>query len=392
LSEIAELENETIPEYLAFYNPWADHFAHFKGPFSDEIISPTGELNRLDFWLGKITNLYKEAGIYNKTLFTMAGDHGLSALKYTLNPEKAVFDTLMAEGIKLKISKISSDEGEGPKLSDHVTPPSQRGFDVIVASTAGGNHMMDFFIGQDERFKIQPTYNDLLNYQLLSGQTINVIEEILNRLDDTLDYMVVREGPSSIARSATRVLSKKSGRLEEALITREGNKLFYQSEFDLLEVAKKNPYVATANSKNQNELRVELYQKCMIEARRNNIDSWCDEDEWRDLTAFTSRPDSINQLSHLYDTSLAGTVNVFPARYIGYNTKVPGRHAGELYDEKDAFVGFWGGAQKSAVKLISEVNGSIAATVYEHLSDSEVQRGKNGFGFRSLFERARKKK
>jgi hypothetical protein len=392
LADIAQLENETIPEYLAFYNPWPDHFAHFKGPFSDEIISPTGELNRLDFWLKKLTQLYQDAGIYNKTLFSMAGDHGLAPVKYSLNPEKAVFGSLAKEGINLKISKISSDEGEGPKLSDHVTPPSQRGYDVIVASTAGGNHMMDFFIGHDDSFKVQPVYKDLINYQLHSGQTINVIDEILNRLGDTLDYMVVREEESSIARSATRVLSKKSGKVEQALIFREGNKVLYQSEDDLLEISKKNPYVAHQNNKSQNELKVELYQKCMIEARKDQVQTWCDEDEWRDLTAFTPRPDSINQLARLYDTDLAGTVNVFPARYIGYNTKVPGRHAGELYEEKDAFVGYWGAGQKSPVKLISEVNGSSAVTIYEYLSGKQVEIGKDGFGYRSLFERARKKK
>src|SRR5690606_18622055 len=29
LKKLAKLENETMPEYLSYYNPWPDHFAHF---------------------------------------------------------------------------------------------------------------------------------------------------------------------------------------------------------------------------------------------------------------------------------------------------------------------------------------------------------------------------
>ena len=48
IGEIAELEQRTLPELFIAYNPWPDHFAHFEGPFADEILSPSGELNRLE--------------------------------------------------------------------------------------------------------------------------------------------------------------------------------------------------------------------------------------------------------------------------------------------------------------------------------------------------------
>jgi hypothetical protein len=77
---------------------------------------------------------------------------------------------------------------------------------------------------------------------------------------------------------------------------------------------------------------------------------------------------------------------------VGFNTKVPGRHAGELFEEKDSFVGYWGKVNKAPGKLISEVNGSAAVSVYEYLSGKVVEPGKDGFGYRSLFERFREKK
>lgn len=392
LRKVAELTNETMPEYLAYYNPWPDHFAHFKGPFGDEIISPTGELNRLDYWLMKITELYKEAGIYNKTFFAMAGDHGLAPVKYALNPEKAVFGSLQEEGYEMLINKISSDEGEGPKLSDHVNPPSQKINDIVVASTAGGNHMMDLFKEDRNQYKQQPVYSDLTQYKLLSGQVLNIPEEILARLGDSLDYMVLREEPSTLDYSKTRVMRRRGGQDQVAIITRDGNKIHYKSEADLLEVYSENYFSATKINKSDSSQKNALIKRCIDEAKEDDPSTWCNEDQWRDLTAFTPRPDSIVQLSRLYDTPLAGTINVFPARMVGFNTKVPGRHAGELFEEKDSFVGYWGKVNKAPGKLISEVNGSAAVSVYEYLSGKVVEPGKDGFGYRSLFERFREKK
>ncbi|SQH78405.1 conserved protein of unknown function [Shewanella benthica] len=47
ISKLAKLDGRGMPDHTLIYNPWPDHFAHFTGPFSDEIIMPTGGLNRL---------------------------------------------------------------------------------------------------------------------------------------------------------------------------------------------------------------------------------------------------------------------------------------------------------------------------------------------------------
>lgn len=385
LEKIAELENETLPEYLALYIPWPDHFAHFKGPFSDEIISPTGELNRLDFWMSKISQIYDQAQVQDKTLYVLAGDHGLAPVKFVLNPEKVVFESLKKEGFDIKINKISSDEGEGPKLSDHIHPQSQKEFDVIVASTAGGNHMLDFFVDRDSQYTKQPIYSDLINYKLLSGQSLNVVDELLKRLDDSLDYMVLREEDSSIQSSGTRVIAKRNGTRVDAIILRRGIKIFYESPSDLFEVSKRSPYAVKSSYKNEKEIKSDLLDKCILKAKKEIPETWCNESEWRDLTAFSPRPDSIVQLSRLYDTALAGTINLFPAMYVGYNSKVPGRHAGELFHEKDSLVAVWGKPFKAKEKIISEENGATAVTMYEYLSGKKTQAHKDGFGYHSLF-------
>jgi hypothetical protein len=197
---------------------------------------------------------------------------------------------------------------------------------------------------------------------------------------------VVRETLSNIDRGSVRVMSKRTGSLSDALIIREGEHIFYESSTDLLEINKMNPFAARKFRSNEEQEKNQLRQKCIIEAKKDNVATWCTEEEWRHLTSYSPRPDSVVQLAHIYDTDLAGTVNLFPAQYIGYNSKVPGKHAGELYMEKDAFVGFWGTPVKNKKRIQSEVNGSIATTIYEYLSEKRIKVNEDNFGFRGLMD------
>ncbi len=386
IQNLAEVENEGLPSYLTYYSPWPDHFAHFKGPFSDEIISPTGEYNRLDYWLGKITKLYKEAGIFDKTLWGMAGDHGLTPVYYLLQPEREIFESLNKEGIKILVKKVSSDEGEGPKLKHPLRPESMKGYDVVVGSTAGGNHNMEFFKSQGKNWREQPTYKDLQELTLLSGRKIAMVDEILNRLADSLDYLVVRDGKCNLNSTRSLVMRKEGQKIRKALVIRQHDRIFYHSETDLLELSKLSQYRKAPSDLGHYQ---GLLQKCVKTAQVTNLDSWCTQEEWRHLASYTPRPDSVGQIANLYNTDLAGTVNIFPRQGVGFNSKVPGRHAGEHFHEKDAFVGVWGRPISPKNRVISEVNGSMPQVLFEWMkgtrNSQEMDRlYKDGWGFRSF--------
>ncbi|MGF1901622.1 alkaline phosphatase family protein [Aliivibrio sifiae] len=390
LESLAKLEQKGMPDYTLIYNPWPDHFAHFTGPFSDEILMPTGELNRLDYWLTQFTNTYKEAGVYDRTLWGMAGDHGLSPVYYSLNPEKQVFDSLQEElDYPLVIKKISSDEGEGPKITNALNYESNKEVDVVVASTAGGNFMMDFF-NSTQGWKVQPTYVELTTWTPVNapkGNSINVINEVASRLEESLDYLVVRETSCSLDECEVRIIGFKDDVRVDELITKKGDRLLYQpviGSSQLLELDILNPYKSQPNEAELASYQ-ELYQRCMVSAISDDVSSWCTEQEWRSLTAYTARPDSVNQLAKLYEEARAGTINLFPKFGIGFNTKVPGRHAGEHYLEKDAFLGFWGTpVGPNVTPLKSNANGSLAPTLYEYLTQETVIENNNGWGFPSL--------
>ena len=383
IAELATLNEQAMPDYLLMYNPWPDHFAHFKGPFGDEIISPTGELNRLDFWLGQLDDVYQQAGIHPQTLWGMAGDHGLSAVHYTLSPEKVVLEGLKKQGVELKVLKISSDEGEGPKMTNALNYPSNKGVDVVIASTAGGNYMMDFF-NSKRGWKVQPLYEELAQFTPISeGKTINIIDEIAYRLRESLDYLVVRESDCLPEHCAVRVVGYRHGKLKNEVITRVGDHISYQSadgknEPELLSVAHSNPYKAALTNEQVKRKQV-LMQTCMAQ-------KGCIRSQWRELTAMSARPDSVMQLIHLYEDDRAGTVNLFPKDGFGYNTLVPGRHAGETYLEKDAFIGFWKEGMQPKVRLGAVDNGSLAPTLFEYLTGKPVEVGVDGWGYPSVLK------
>lgn len=395
ITQLAELDGKGMPDYTLVYNPWPDHFAHFTGPFSDEILMPTGELNRLDYWIRQIEATYRSAGVYDKTLWGMAGDHGLTPVFYALNPEKQVFEGLQAElDYPIVVKKISSDEGEGPKITNALSYPSSKDIDVVVASTAGGNFMMDFF-NSKQGWTVQPVYQELVQWKpiaALNDDSINVIDEIAKRLPESLDYMVVREAPCDERSCSVRVIGTRDLKRVDELITRYGDKLFYESLMGnqapiLLNTQTLNPYLALPSIADFSAYS-KLVDKCINRSVKEDDSTWCSRSEWTDLTHLTPRPDSVNQLANIYLEDRAGTINLFPKAGMGYNTIVPGRHAGEDYLEKDAFLGFWGtpiGENSQPLKI--EANGSLAPTLFEYLTGEAVVAGENGWGFPSLLNK-----
>ncbi len=391
IERIAELEQDTIPELLLYYNPWPDHFAHFEGPFSDAIVSPSGELARLDYWLGRFDAIYREAGVYDRTLFAMAGDHGLTPVYHLVQPEDDVFARLRESGVDFGLAKISSDEGEGPKLTDPLDPPAMTGVDVIVASTAGGNYMLDLFLDDEKRWSEHPLHGDLVSVQPRHGAIKNATpidfpHVVAANLGDTLDYLAVRETPCSVEGGSVRLVAIHGGKRADAWVTRSGDRVHYRYRGrDLLDTDRLSPYETLTPGEIAEHAA--LRRTCVEDARANDTNSWCKEAEWRRLSSFTPRPGSVVQIAHLYDLDRAGTINLFPVAGVAYNSRVPGRHAGEHFHEKDAFVGAWGAPvlrSERDGRIRTAVNGSMPMAVYEHLTGARLREREDGWGYPSL--------
>jgi hypothetical protein len=383
VDELAGLAPDAMPDYLLVYDPWPDHFAHAKGPFADEIIGPTGEIVRLDHWLGRLDDVYTASGVHDRTLFGMAGDHGLTPVRWLVSPEAEFVEGLRRTGVELVVKKLSSDEGEGPKLTHRLRPPSMKGLDVVVASTAGGNYMMDFFVDQGAGWARQPILAELRALRTLGGKKVDVPGELLRRLGDSLDYLVLRDAPCTPEGGAVRVMGPRHGVQGDGTIERRGDRIWYGwNAADVLDLDVLSPYDAPGDEEIA-EARAILDQ-CRT-ALREAPETWCTETEWKAATRLNRRPDAVGQLAHLYDTDRAGTVNLFPRDGVGYNTTVPGRHAGESFHEKDAFVGLWGTPVRAlASPSPLTTNGSVPMALAEWLSGAPSVAGQDGWGWEGV--------
>jgi hypothetical protein len=104
------------------------------------------------------------------------------------------------------------------------------------------------------------------------------------------------------------------------------------------------------------------------------------DSEWLKLLACTLRPDVVHQLSQLCDTDRSGTVNIFPIRQVGMNSTVPGRHAGEMFEEKNGTQAYFGAGLKRGA-LRTARNGSVPVTLYHWLAGEQAyQTAEPGFG------------
>jgi hypothetical protein len=210
---------------------------------------------------------------------------------------------------------------------------------------------------------------ELRQLRTLGGARVDIVSEIVRRLGDTLDYLAVREGPCGPDACATAVIDATgTGHLD-----RHGDRITYRFEGeDPLGLAIVSPYEHFGDDVLAGAAA--LRDRCLAEG--------CDEADWRSATRVNQRQDAVTQLAHLYDTDRAGTINLFPRDGVGYNTKVPGRHAGESFHEKDAFVGTWGSPAREAPD--TAVNGAVAEAMYTWVTGEDVIRGTDGWGYEPL--------
>ena len=411
---IAEHEDEGLPDYLLWYNPWPDHFAHAEGPYSDKIIGFQGEYDRLDFYLGKLIDIYQtvetndaRTNYVDRTLFSVVSDHGLIYTPRLVSTDKLLFDAMREEGVRITYHKLTHDEGGLPVIHGRNNIKPTRPFDAVVGSTAGGSYIIDLFDiqglrGDDLAWQIHPGYHQLRHHRLLSGQLIDWIEHLKKHLRDTMDFALVREyGPSDGESwpeeidSVVRIITADRGEARVSRLKKPpggGKEQTVRYRYEIL--GDRDPlalagsvreYFIPPDTRSVAQVREEI-ERC-IESSNG-----CDDREWQELLSYTERPDVVYQYSHLYDSDRAGTINVFPLRHVGMNSGVIGRHAGEAFGEKNGIQLYFGAGLKRAT-IQTARNGSVPVTLYHWLAGSERYRARDGsaspayqFGYPSLLD------
>jgi len=408
---LAEHEDDGLPDYLLWYNPWPDHFAHAKGPYSDAIIGFQGEYDRLDFYLGKLVQVYEStrtadggSSFAERTLFGVVSDHGLIYTPQLVSTDKLLFEAMRAEGVRITYQKLTHDEGGLPDIHGRNAIKPTYPFDAVVGSTAGGSYVIDLFLirglqGDDAAWQQHPDYHQLRRHRLLSGQTIDWIEQLQRHLAKTMDLALVREyGPESgqqwpsQTESVVRIVTPDRGEARIHRVRKSAGSaapaVWYRYEVlgeqDPLDLAGSvREYLTPPEGPSVKEAQAAI-RGCM------ESPTGCADHTWRELLSYTERPDVVYQFSGLYDSERAGTINIFPVLHVGMNSGVAGRHAGEAFGEKNGTQLYFGAGLKRR-SIQTARNGSLPVTLYHWLVGDEYFHAPQGdgsaaqqFGYESL--------
>ncbi len=387
---LAEHEDEGLPDYLLFYDAWPDHFAHYTGPFHDDIVGWRGEYDRLDFFLGKVLDVYAGSpapgedgrSLLDRALVAVTSDHGLTYTPHLVSTDALLFDAIRAEGKEIRYLKLTHDEGGLPAIHSEDNLKSTRGYDAVVGSTAGGSYIVDLFYPEEKDWLRHPGYHDLRALPLRGGGTLDWVDAVKRHLKDHLDVAVVRERGPALGEGwpagvdvAVRVFSPSA----DARITRfEDGRIRYEvlggeDPLDLVEAVRE--WLVPEGRAGVPSAK-EAIAAAMADPKGRP------DAEWVELLSRTTRLDAVPQLVRLYDSERAGTLNIFPALHVGMNSSVVGRHAGEAFEEKNATILFRGPGLGPARRLQAGRAGQVPVTIYGWLDGSDME----GFGYRSFLE------
>ncbi|OGQ16874.1 MAG: hypothetical protein A3B70_01790 [Deltaproteobacteria bacterium RIFCSPHIGHO2_02_FULL_40_11] len=382
--EILSEEDRGLPDFLLWYNPWVDHKSHEFGPNHPEVLEK--HMVKFDQDVGQILSMYQAAGVFERTLFGMVSDHGQVTVdlpKGNVHLEKTVIDPLTQNW-----KKISSDEGGPPKIDRMKS--SVLGYDVVFGSTAGGSFVMDLFykdayekdgktVRDAKRWAAHPRYADLRNYELMDGRRVDWISQIKRELKGYLDTALVRDDLPKDKPEIDQIV-RVIAPVGEARVVRKFKK-------EIFEKLKQDPNYRYSLDFKKKKFDRYVYKYEIVEdtvtgkvegdplrlgQQNPEIQDWIDagswqtDREWLEATAKVDRLDAIHEISHLYDSHLAGTINLFPAKEKGFNTGVPGRHAGELFEEKNALQLYYG-AMVSPKGIPVARGGSMPVTMIHYL-------------------------
>lgn len=371
--KVLNSRSEGLPDLVFWFNPWVDHQAHSTGAYSPEVIQDM--MPELDNHVGQLLEIYRDPGLSaaarENLLVGLVSDHGHTVIQRNFSVE-SVF-----EAEKIPFEKISVDEGANPVIS--IRKKALTGKDVVIGSTAGGSFVIDLFdiasygliegkvdpenLVDNAAWKTHPTFSTCRDYPLFDGRRVDFIEVLRKKLmgvapdgslQNILDYMVLRDDGHTHSAPRVRVMSPTG----DARIERKqesGGTLVYR--YTILE----------------GECPLGFTEGTAKEMAASG--KWFTGEAWQQATASTQRPDAVYQLAHLYDLESAGTINLFPARNWSISSTVPGRHAGELFEEKNSTQLFGGPAVKSPGRIPTARGGCLPVTMIHHLQGDSFEAG-----------------
>jgi hypothetical protein len=296
------------PAVVLYYDWEPDRKGYEDGPHSKEMRE---ELTKADEQFGRLVQVYREAGIYDRTYFFFLSDHG----HIWTRPEYVPIDRTFAKrGFKTLF--ISHELIARARLSALlrirqivVGNGSTIGYNCAIGTAGGGS--VSIFLSKDGgtdagSWSEEVYFRDLFRYPVGPGNFVNIPEFILSIYG--VNFFIVREQEFLPGRPhVTRIVGPFGSSLVNAYF--DGDKRI-RIRYDV-SVGNdplgymENPALAAFIAK-----------------------GYHDDRAWLRMTAGTHYPDAPIQITQIMETPLSGSLIIVPDDHRSFNARVHGKHGG----------------------------------------------------------------
>ncbi|MFA6492726.1 MAG: alkaline phosphatase family protein [Patescibacteria group bacterium] len=315
-------KKDEIPKIIIMTLPDIDHQTH-NSALNDE--KSIDLYLKTDQYVGKIFELYKEKGIFDKTLFVLASDHGMGEVKNHITLDNIVNDMRFNTFKSLKWSVIPA--WGSFEANFYVGTKAKFDNNYNSVSLWGGNSDGLLYIkGQEkdnygkiikESWDIRTTDEMLENYNV-GGTNINVIEKII---EYSPGIGLVLTNPQENVFNIYSSLGQG-----QILERKDGDKI----EFQYSVIKGNDPLGYTKNNIINNFIKSK---------------SWLSDQEWLQLTYLEHYPDALRRISYSFENQNSATMHLVAA---------DGWDFTPYYVAKDVLVGSHGSlnSQQSLVPIM----------------------------------------
>lgn len=183
---VVELYNKRSPRFTFVWMPGVDHLSHFEGPTSEEVRAAV--LN-VDDQIGKIVDVLKRRGIYDKALLGLVSDHGLRDTQQNWDLD----DYLKELGLDVKVKLSTEGEWVGMGRYNAIVAVSGNAFAHVYLCDEGLSGRLSthdwswepqkesqspFFHGW--RWGKETSYESIRRFPVDRKRKIDLVEELLN--------------------------------------------------------------------------------------------------------------------------------------------------------------------------------------------------------------------
>ena len=262
-------DQEPLPTYSFVWMPAIDHLSHLYGSTAD-VIEEQAVI--VDGQVGRIMELLQKKGIYDKTLVSLAADHGLRDTENNMD----IREPLERSGFDVLRDLAGNDEFNALYAHNAVRAVSGNGCALLYFAKKKKQRWATW-IGWEDK----PAFEELQDFPVMSGENVDLIE--LLRHEPAVKFVMTMEEEGTAYRTYRVFTEDGDARIERDEFSRD-------LKYSVLSGSDPLGYSGHPSS-------------------RELMDGgFHDKNRWFEQTTGTDYPDALFQISQLFDSERCGDI------------------------------------------------------------------------------------